>query len=292
MTLLQLRVYRGRVARKVLRSVPRRASARGLARLSSRVADRLKNVPVEGQFNVRVARGTSFRYLASPSDAVGRALYWSDLRRLERETWTQFVPLAARARCFVDIGSFTGAYTLVGCAVNSRLRCFAFEPVPQVYERLCTNIGLNGWGHRVTAVHAAVSGTSGAERFWLPDREFPDTGHLDSSARVELEAGGSWVEVPTTTLSSALPEGTTVDLMKIDVEDAEGPVVASIADVLARDHPAVVIEMLATGSYEQAVEILSALGYTFHHLTGEGMIAVDRPAPRVGDPHMNYLCLP
>jgi hypothetical protein len=88
------------------------------------------------------------------------------------------------------------------------------------------------------------------------------------------------------------PGGAKVDLMKIDVEDAEGPVVASIANVLARDRPAVVIEMLASGSYEQAVDVLSALGYTFYHLTAEGMVAVDQPTPRVGDPHMNYLCLP
>lgn len=275
----------------ILRSVPLRVTARRAARVSSRVAHRLKDVPVSGQFSVRIEPGTSFRYLASPSDAIGKALYWSDLRRLEAETWGVFVRLAADAECFVDIGSFTGAYTLVACAVNSRIRCFAFEPVPEVFERLCVNVGLNGWGNRVTAIHAAVSGSSGTEMFWLPDRGFPDTGHLSSSARLSGE-DGSWVKVPTTTLSSALPEGAKVDLMKIDVEDAEGPVVASIADVLARDRPAVVIEMLASGSYEQAVEVLSRLGYTFYHLTADGMIGVDRPTPVAGDPHMNYLCLP
>jgi FkbM family methyltransferase len=202
------------------------------------------------------------------------------------------IPLAAEAHCFVDIGSFTGAYTLVACAVNSHLRCLAFEPVPEVYERLCANISLNGWSHRATAINAAVSRASGTEMFWLPDRSFPDTGHLSSSARVDRERQGSWVPVPTTTLSAALPEGTKVDLMKIDVEDAEGPVVASIANVLARDRPAVVIEMLTSGSYEQAAEILSRLGYAFYHLTADGTIPVDRPTPRIGDPHMNYLCLP
>jgi FkbM family methyltransferase len=287
-----LSVYRGRVARKILRSVPLRATVRCVARVSPRISARLRNVPVSGRFSVRIEPGTSFRYLASPSDMVGRALYWGDLRRWEAETWSLFLRLASDADCFVDIGSFTGAYTLGACAVNSRIRCLAFEPVPEVYERLCVNIGLNGWSHRVTAINAAVSGFSGTERFWLPDRAFPDTGHLSSSARVEREAEGSWVEVPTTTLSAALPKGAKVDLMKIDVEDAEGPVVASIIDVLARDRPAVVIEMLASGSYEQAVEVLSGLGYAFYHLTADGMIAVDRPMPRLGDPYMNFLCLP
>jgi hypothetical protein len=95
-----------------------------------------------------------------------------------------------------------------------------------------------------------------------------------------------------TALSAALLEGAKVGLMKIGVQDTEDPVVASIADELARDRPAVVIEMLASGSYEQGVEVLSALGYAVYHLTAEGSIAVNRPTPRVGDPHMNYLCLP
>jgi FkbM family methyltransferase len=184
MTLSQLRVLRGRIARNVFRAVPPRAVARRLARSSSRVAERLGNVPVDGQVNVQVTRRTSFRYLASASNP------------------------------FVDIGSFTGTYTLAACAVNSHLRCFAFEPVPHVYKRLSTNIALNGWTHRVTAVHAAVSGTCGAERFWLPDRAFPDTGHFSSSARVDLEPGGSWQEVPTTAFSAALLEGAKVGLIK------------------------------------------------------------------------------
>jgi hypothetical protein len=51
-----------------------------------------------------------------------------------------------------------------------------------------------------------------------------------------------------TALSAALLEGAKVGLMKIGVQDTEDPVVASIADELARDRPAVVIEMLASGS--------------------------------------------
>src|SRR5437588_11926365 len=104
-----LSVYRGRVARKVLRLVPLRAAARYVARASPRIATRLRNVPVSGRFSVRVASGASFRYVASPADMVGRALYWSDLHRWEAETWGVFLGLVSDAECFVDIGSFTGA---------------------------------------------------------------------------------------------------------------------------------------------------------------------------------------
>lgn len=78
--------------RKVLRSILLRNAARQLARLSPRASDRLQNVPVTGQFRVRIAPGTSFRYLAAPSDAVGRALYWGELLGWEAETWGSFIP--------------------------------------------------------------------------------------------------------------------------------------------------------------------------------------------------------
>jgi hypothetical protein len=189
-----LRAHRGHVARKVLSVVPLRAAARHAARISSRAADRLQNVPINGQFSVRIDRGTSFRYLASPSDAVGRILYWGDLHRWEVKTWSSFVRFAADARCSVDIGAFTGVYTLAACSLDSQLRCCVFEPVDEVYAPLCANVSLNCWRHRVTAVNAAVSRASGTEEFWLADRGFPDTGHLGSSPRAERErsvGGGS-----------------------------------------------------------------------------------------------------
>jgi len=119
----------------------------------------------------------------------------------------------------------------------------------------------------------------------------PDTGFLDSSLRQSQEAG-TWHEVPTTTIAAALPDGFHVDLVKIDVEDAEGPVVESMIDVLTEHRPIIFIEFLATGSYDQAADALAALGYSFVHLTANGRVRVDRPAPESDAEFMNYMCLP
>jgi FkbM family methyltransferase len=281
-----------RVARAVVRTEPSRSATRRLAHIIGTLARRLDGVPASEEFSVRVGPQQSFRYLAAPGDVIGRHLYWGGLRHWEGETWQVFLPRARAARTFVDIGAFTGAYTLVACAANPRIECLAFEPVPHVFRRMCDNLQLNEWTDRVTTVNAAVSGAEGRERFWLPDRPFPDTGHLATSARIDHEREGKWVEIPTTTLSAALPAGFTVDLMKIDVEDAEGPIVASMADVLARDRPTIIVEMLASGSYEHAAHVLLELEYSFYHLTANGPVRVDRPAPRPQDLRMNFLCLP
>lgn len=245
---------------------------------------------IEPQFTVSVGKDLgTFRYQGTDADAVARHLFWTGLTRWELESWREFIPLAMTARCFVDVGAFTGCYSLVAATVNPSLTALAFEPVPSVYSCLARNLQLNGLEQRVTAVPAAVSDEVGTARFFIPDRPMPDTGFLESSARQSLEAG-TWHEVRTTTLAAVLPGDCRIDLMKIDVEDAEGPVVASMADVLDEHRPTIFIEFLSTGTYVQAFKVLEALGYQLFHLTDRGRVPVAAPVP--DDVFFNFLCVP
>jgi FkbM family methyltransferase len=250
------------------------------------------DMPLDPVFDVRVEGGQSFRYTGSKADVVARHLFWGELTRWESETWREFVPLARQARGFVDVGAFTGTYTLVACAVNPALRCVAYEPVPRVFDRLEANVALNGWGDRVQTVNAAVSTEVGTARFFLPGREFPDTGHLEISERAPREGDGGWVDVPTATLRATVPAELSIDLMKIDVEDAEGPVLRGMGDVVSDQRPTIVIELLCGGSHAEAIAVLDDVGYHYFHLTDRGRVPVANPVPAEGDPFMNYLCIP
>lgn len=270
-----------------VRRMARQASRRGYLPVNAQ-----QFMHVQERFTVRIGgAGQTFEYGATDADAVGRHLFWSGLDHWEAESWREFVPIARSARGFLDIGAFTGCYSLVAATVNPRLRAIAFEPVPGVYERLVHNVALNGLGDRTTTVPAAVSSAVGTARFYVPDREMPDTGFLETSLRRSQEAG-RWQEVLTTTVAAALPADFPVDVVKIDVEDAEGHVVTSMLDVLAAHRPVVFIELLATGSYAEAVEALSSLGYCFFHLTAQGRVPVERPTPVPGARYFNYLCVP
>lgn len=252
----------------------------------------LQFMHIEPEFTVDIGDGLgTFRYSATEADAVGRHLFWTGLSRWEVECWREFIPLARTARGFLDVGAFTGCYSLVAATVNPSLRALAFEPVPGVYDRLTTNIAINNLASRVTAIPAAVSNSNGTERFFIPDRPMPDTGFLQSSLR-ESEEAGTWHPVQTTTIEAALPDGFHVDLVKIDVEDAEGPVVESMRDVLEQHRPTILIEFLATGSYEQAGAVLGELGYDISHLTDVGRVPVAQPQPEPDARFMNYLCVP
>src|SRR3954453_21277914 len=88
-----------------VRAAIRAAARRG--RLRQRV---YWDMEINNKFDVRVESATKFRYAGDLDDVVARHLFWGDLRRWERETWREFLPLARSARWFVDIGAFTGAY--------------------------------------------------------------------------------------------------------------------------------------------------------------------------------------
>lgn len=283
-------------ARKMLAPTGRVPAVRSGLRLLSRRGllphDFTKYIWPTDTFTVRVDDRASFRYEPAACDVVGRNLFWNDLMRWEAEAWREFVPFARQAKGFLDIGAFTGSYTLAAAAANPLIRCVAFEPVVAVYERLVQNVALNGYANRVKTVNAAVSDASGRANFYVEDRPLPDTGHLDISLRGVEGRAGAWVEVATVAVEDALPVSFEVDLVKIDVEDTEGPVVRGMAEVLRMHRPVVFIEMLATGSHAEATAILAELGYRFFHLLPQGRVAIERPAPVLGDPHMNFLCLP
>jgi FkbM family methyltransferase len=246
--------------------------------------------PFSAELEIAVAGG-AFVYVAASDDPVARRLYWRGLKGWEPETWNAFLPLVARARGFVDVGSFTGVFTLVACASNPTVACVALEPVPRVFARLERNVAANRWTDRVTLVNAAASTTTGTSRFFVPIGPSPDTGHLEASARTPV-AAGEWVDVATTTLTAALPPGFPVDLLKVDVEDAEGPVLRGMSDIIAEYRPHIIIEVLASGSYPEAAAVLDAVGYDYFHLTSRGQVRMPTFAPRLGDPNMNYLCVP
>ena len=79
-----------------------------------------------------------------------------------------------------------------------------------------------------------------------------------------------------------------VELMKIDTESTEPPVLDGMGERLACDHPIIVCEVLKGGRTERRLEeILAPLGYRFYLLTAEGPQQRDRIEGHAED--LNYV---
>jgi FkbM family methyltransferase len=218
-----------------------------------------------GTITVKVSPSEQFK-LRHYGYMIENELFWSGLdgwEKVSMELWTR---LCRRSQVIVDIGANTGIYALVAQTANPSARVIAVEPVKRIHEKLQENVALNG-GH-VIAVHAAASDHSGkAILYDLPDRE-----HVLS---VSLEA--QWnnespeltpVEVPCTTVADLLQQhgASTVDLLKIDVETHEAAVLRGFLDVLRRDKPTLLIEILNDQVANEVSALLDGLGYGYYNI--------------------------
>jgi FkbM family methyltransferase len=281
-------------SRRIARSVVERAAAVPPGRGPVRVAAHAGVVPdwvwseLQRPQHFRVGVGRrSFHYDASPGDRLAAPLYWTGLRSWEAETFAAFVPLARVARGFLDIGAYTGVFTLVAATVNKALRAMAFEPNPPRFETLVRNLERNGLTDRCTPLPAAIGSAGRRAHLFVP-------AHDDSMATIdskESTVAGSSVEVDVVSPDSVVPEELIVDLVKIDVEGHEGDVLTALAPRLFRDRPALICEFLADEPHDEAEAVLDSLGYRRWHLGSEG----PTPVAHVGgtaSPFHNFLCMP
>ncbi|MER5467324.1 FkbM family methyltransferase [Streptomyces sp. NPDC002685] len=131
----------------------------------------------------------------------------------------------------VDVGGWYGPWT---CRLAPRARrVVTVEPVPHLARLLSSAAPGN-----VRVIRAAASDHRGTARLWLP---VDDSGDRGVSSLVRRDIHARALEVPCLTLDSLGLRD--VDFIKIDVDGNEPAVLRGARDLLARDRPALFIEL-------------------------------------------------
>jgi FkbM family methyltransferase len=188
---------------------------------------------------------------------------------------------------FADVGANLGLYTLWAARrVSTQGRVHAFEPVPDVRERLRCNVALNAFD-QVEIVASAVGAEPG--RVTL-NRVAGASGR--TSRYVHPEAGS--IEAPVVALDAYFRGRRPPDLLKIDVEGMELDVLLGARELLASESaPAIVFEagaeLLAAAGTPYA-ELLALLerqgGYRTFALTPRGLRREPEGAAVAGSPNV------
>ncbi len=153
----------------------------------------------------------------------------------------------------VDVGANIGYHTLtLSRLVGPNGKVLAFEPHPVTRARLEANLAANDC-HNVNVFPIALSDREGAGKLFEPTET---AAHGQSS----LRARGEWraVDCRTAPLDALLSDLPRLDLIKIDVEGAEGLVLAGAREILQRFRPHVIIE--------RNDEALAAFGTDFNKI--------------------------
>lgn len=234
-----------------LRVFPRRVSYRLLKRLG----------PVE--VKIRVGPHTFWIVTSSEDDHYLEALV-GGLRGWETESLKTWAALCSRGGTVVDVGAYGGVYTALAI-VSGAEKVIAYEPNPEMFDRLKSTVERNDIGGRCVLRERALSDVSGPVSLMvLPGRPSTSGAHLES---VESDTTYEWVKggsVCSSTFDDEIValEIESVAAMKIDVEGLEAHVLRGAESVIKKSHPALIIECLQQQALDAVKDLLWTVGYT------------------------------
>lgn len=200
------------------------------------------------------------------------ALYTSYKRHFEARLVGGLRTFVREGSCVIDVGANVGFFTQYFARwVGPRGRVVAIEPETENHAELVRRLAAAGLADRVRAPRAAADAASGTARLMV-NRDHPGDHRL-------ADAGEP---VPALTLDEVAAGEAAVSLIKIDVQGVEMRVLEGAAVILARDRPALFVEVApeALASYGASVDSLldwlAARGYAPFQLAARGPERLER----------------
>lgn len=208
-------------------------------------------------------------YLAVEEDATWRAMIAGDHDRFLFDASTPRGPLDGKV-CW-DVGTHVGYHSLMFAAlVGPGGKVVSFEPNASNRERIEMHLARNpSLANRIAVKPIALSDANGTAVFRFSDdveRTYSSGGHLaDASAPCDPQVYDSFrtTRVETATIDALVGSGQAPapDLMKIDVEGAEGAVLRGGQGVIRGRRPLLLIEVHHILQMLEVSQLLGDWGY-------------------------------
>lgn len=207
---------------------------------------------------------------------VAKELYWGRgvrSRRADQIALESFARLVPNATHVLDIGAYTGIFTLLAATVSPSCTVDAYEIVPANYIATLENLLENKICGSGVAVHLQGVGRGGS-RVTVPYGQsgsaLPDFYNIN----MNFDDG---LAVETVSLNSIrLPEGSNV-IIKIDVEGSEAEIFVGGEEFINIHRPSILCELLHGIADTELIEAsLNNLGYHYFLVTDGGLVEYSR----------------
>lgn len=161
---------------------------------------------------------------------------------------------------FVDVGAHTGLHSLF--MAKRAAEVHAFDPYPPVLKRLADNVGRNGLDN--IRIHPVGLGAETARfPFFAPPESNDSTGSFRFGAELNNQEEQMELEVVVGDEYFAQKGITRIDIIKIDVEGFEKPVLQGLRNTLRSTRPVALVEITVTqggeGLFETEADLRAAL---------------------------------
>lgn len=233
-----------------------------------------RRLPVNRPEVAGLINGTHFVMLNPAMCTVAKELFWGGGRRPrddEHLALKLVTELCYQADVLLDIGAYSGVFTLAACKRSPTLRAHAFEIVPDVYKLLFDNCVRNDILSRVTCHHEGL-GVPNASVV-LPAQIRASSLPTSMSSETKYSSG---VKVSFSSLDSMTQQiaaGVRV-VAKIDLEGTENAMFEHGQHFLNRFKPDMLCEVLASRARPRRLEaLLRSHGYQWYLVSDSAIVA-------------------
>jgi FkbM family methyltransferase len=225
------------------------------------------------------ADGATFVMLDPARCENAKELFWGNGRRPkpnDRLALDVVARLSREADEFLDLGAYTGLFTLATTAVTPRLHAHAFEIVPAVAEALEANLRRNGVADRVTVHREGIGESDSAMR--VPSGKGGSALPSFHSSRMHFEKGEVVTFRSLDSIGALLPAGARV-VMKVDVEGTEDAVFEGGQVFIETFRPDILCEVLPEADGDRLDELLAPAGMRRYLVTNARLEEAERIVP-------------
>jgi FkbM family methyltransferase len=179
-----------------------------------------------------------------------------------------FLEKSAGKKCFMDIGSLYGVFSLGFAAINPESKAIAVEPSAKPFEILNNNMKLNP-EYNIDAHNVAIGSSKGKIKMkyeWQHLVAIGENEEVDKFEEINVEALDEFVKTC----------GVTPDIIKIDTEGYEYDVLLGGQEFLKAHKPVIMLEVHVSYflkhhniTSKQLVDLIYSIGYEVYDLKNQ-----------------------
>lgn len=222
-----------------------------------------KDLRYEGIMSVDIM-GRELKIFNPGFSTLENEIYWNGLEGWEKHTVKLWIDLCKNATStIVDIGANSGVFSLIANTVNDKAIVIAYEPVQRTLELFKKNLDLNP-GLKIAVSEKAISNNNGEATFYDVKSDYQYSASLNKDMFKEIN---DFIEykVPVTTLDDELYAlENKIDLIKLDIELHEPEAIEGMMNILKRDKPTIIVEILNDKIGERIERLIKELGYLYY----------------------------
>ena len=234
-----------------------------------------------GKFKIPVKEYDTSFYLHNASDLHRETdLFWRGIfTAYESVSLKSWAAISKEGTVVLDVGANTGIFSMLAKAINPKAKVVAFEPIPYNIQLLKKNIAANDFD--IEVVEKAISNEVGSCTMYVK----PDTVNYMTSVNTNREENSETVEleVPIISIDQFVKDAhfEKVDMIKLDVEGHEPEALQGALEVIRRDLPTMLVEVLSDEDGLKIMEILKPFPYQFYQIEENYVDPKDSTAKRV-----------